>query len=125
MLQGDCRPRCSPNVGAPECYFRRHQPRLLSCGQKVLRSEGLKAVELQTISGRNIGDLSFAEIRNVKSIASDAGVAVACISHKNLFGSLSVKTTKIADPQYQFEMDTLRRLIEYATETGTALIPES
>jgi L-ribulose-5-phosphate 3-epimerase len=88
----------------------------------VLSDEGFGGIELQTVGGRNVGDLSVAEIRSAKRTASDAGLEVVCLSHKNLFGSLSVRTAKTGDQRYQDELDTLRRLIGHAHEAGTTVI---
>lgn len=89
---------------------------------KIIASEGFRAVEFQTLNGRHVGDLSVEEIRDASRQASDAGMAVVCLSHKGLFASQSVRTAKPSDQRYQHDMETLKRLMGHAQLAGSPLV---
>lgn len=89
---------------------------------KILKEEGYVGIELQTIGRKSIGDMSTAEVAAIGRIASDHELTVVCLSHKNLFGSLSVRTASVNDPEFQRETDMLRRLADHAHILGAQLL---
>jgi sugar phosphate isomerase/epimerase len=79
---------------------------------------GVPFVELQSVWGKPVGELSATEVREVRRLTSDAGVEICCLSHKNLFGALPVLSTAVGDESHDKHMNTMRRVLDIARETG-------
>jgi sugar phosphate isomerase/epimerase len=80
----------------------------------VIAAAGLPCVELQSVRKKPVGDLSAAELQSAKRIVTEAGLRVACLSHKNLFGAMPVLSTEVGDEAYERHTDTLHRVIDAA-----------
>jgi sugar phosphate isomerase/epimerase len=90
----------------------------LATALSVSSPAGVPFVELQSVWGKPVGELSAPEVREVKRLTSDAGAEVCCLSHKNLFGALPVLSTAVGDDAHERHMDTMRRVLDIARETG-------
>jgi sugar phosphate isomerase/epimerase len=88
----------------------------------VISKAGLPYVELQSVWGKPVGNLSAGEIQEAKRITVESGMQVSCLSHKNLFGAMPVLTTEIGDANYNTHIDAMRRVIAIARELGTDLV---
>jgi len=81
---------------------------------------GLEYVELQYLWGKQVGDLTDADIERVKALIEDRNLKVSCISHHNLT-ALPVDTVVDA-PAYRAHITTLQRCINVAQALGTNLV---
>jgi sugar phosphate isomerase/epimerase len=94
----------------------------LSQAASVIAAAGLPCIELQSVWKKPVGDLSAEELETAKGIVDGAGLRVACLSHKNLFGAMPVLSTTVDDEAYQRHMDALHRVIAAARLFGTNLV---
>ncbi|MXV83006.1 sugar phosphate isomerase/epimerase [Candidatus Poribacteria bacterium] len=81
---------------------------------------GLEYVELQYLWEKQVGDLTDADIEQVKGLIEERDLKVSCISHHNL-SALPVDTAVDA-PAYQAHITTLQRCIDVAQALGTHLV---
>ena len=81
---------------------------------------GLEYVELQYLWEKQVGDLTDADIEQVKGLIEERDLKVSCISHHNL-SALPVDTAVDA-PAYQAHITTLQRCIHVAQALGTHLV---
>jgi sugar phosphate isomerase/epimerase len=89
---------------------------------ELIADAGLRYVELQSVWGKPVGDLTSAELDEMKRILARHGLQVSCLSHKNLFGAMPVMATEVGDPNFEAHMATLRRLVAIARDLRTDLV---
>ena len=81
---------------------------------------GLEYVELQYLWGKQVGNLTDADVGRVKGLIDARNLKVSCISHHNL-SALPVDTAVVA-PAYRDHITTLQRCIDIAGALGTNLV---
>ncbi len=81
---------------------------------------GLEYVELQYLWEKQIGELTDADVEQVKSLIQARNLKVSCISHHNLAG-IPVDTS-MDTQEYRDQLNTLQRCIEIAQTLGTNLV---
>ena len=81
---------------------------------------GLEYVELQYLWEKQVGDLTDADIEQVKGLIEARDLKVSCISHHNL-SALPVDTA-VAAPAYRAHIATLQGCIDVAQALGTNLV---
>ena len=89
---------------------------------KIVSAAGLPCIELQSVWKKPVGDLSAAELDQAKRIVDDAGLQVACLSHKNLFGGMPVMSTSVDDEAYRKHMEAMHRVVAASRLFGTNLV---
>ena len=85
----------------------------LSHALTVMDEFGLGDAELQFIGEKEVGDLSDAEIRDVKGLIEKHDKRVSCIS-RHLFAGMPMATSKPGDELHTRHMDYLKRCIDMA-----------
>ena len=86
----------------------------------VMVETGLEYVELQYLWKKQVGDLTNADIRQVKRLIEERDLKVSCISHHNL-SAIPVDISVVA-PVYRSHIKTLQRCIDVAQALGTNLV---
>ena len=81
---------------------------------------GLEYVELQYLWEKQVGDLTDADVAQVKGLIDARNLKVSCISHHNL-SALPVDTAVVV-PAYREHITTLQRCIDVAQALGTNLV---
>ena len=81
---------------------------------------GLEYVELQYLWEKQVGDLTSADVEQVKGLINARNLKVSCISHHNL-SALPVDTAVVA-PAYREHITTLERCIGVAQALETNLV---
>ncbi|MCR4426523.1 MAG: sugar phosphate isomerase/epimerase [Firmicutes bacterium] len=82
----------------------------------MAREFGLEGVELRSAWDRNPHELAPVQVRDVRRIAHDAGLEVACIAAPVFKCSLR------NDSEYRAHIDILKRSVEVAHELGASLV---
>jgi len=87
----------------------------------VMNEFGLTHAELQFLWGKEVGDLSTAEVTKVKDLVSAHGVSVSCIS-RHIFAGLLIGDLEKDSPTYLAHVDALRRCIDMAKALDCSLV---
>lgn len=87
----------------------------------VMSELGLRQAELQFLWGKEVGDLSEAELARVDELIRSHQMDVCCISRHNFVGML-VGQTEIGDANHSKHMDSLKRCIETAKGLSCPLV---
>lgn len=87
----------------------------------VMNEFGLEQAELQYLWEKEVGDLSEAEINQVRDLAQAHNVEVSCIS-RHIFGGISIGDLETDSPIYLAQIEALRRCIEMAKALDCSLV---
>ena len=86
----------------------------------VMDEFDLEYAELQFVGEKEVGDHSADEINQIKTLLSDRGKPVSCLS-RHIFAGLTTNT-RPGDELHQKHMDSLKRVIEMAHIVGSPLV---
>lgn len=87
---------------------------------QVARAAGLTYAELQYVWDKEIGDHDRNEIRQMKALLDEHGLAVPCVSRHILTGAVTM-ATKPTDTVYIQHLDALKRCIAASHALGSPL----
>jgi len=93
----------------------------LEHGLQVMNEFGLEYAELQFVWGKEVGDLSPAEVSRVQDLVSMYKVKVSCIS-RAVFGGLLLDDLEVDSPVYLEQVSALRRCIDMAKTLDCPLV---
>lgn len=88
---------------------------------QVMNEFELTQAELQFVGDKEVGDLSSAEIDQVDELVTKHNVEVSCIS-RGIFGGMLLGPLTIDSPEYQAQIDSLRRCISMAKTLDCSLV---
>ena len=86
----------------------------------VMDEFDLEFAELQFVGDKEVGDHSVDEINQIKTLLSDRGKSVSCLS-RHIFAGLTI-SNRPGDEQHRKHMDSLKRVIEMAHMVGSPLV---
>ena len=86
----------------------------------VMDEFDLEYAELQFVGDKEVGDHSVDEINQIKTLLSDRGKIVSCLS-RHIFAGLTT-SNRPGDEFHQKHMDSLKRVIEMAHKVGSPLV---
>ena len=88
---------------------------------RVMNEFELTQAELQFVGDKEVGDLSAAEIDEVGELVTKHNVEVSCIS-RGIFGGMLLGPLTVDSPEYQAQIDALRRCISMAKTLDCSLV---
>ena len=88
---------------------------------RVMNEFELTQAELQFVGDKEVGDLTADEIKEVGELVSKHNVDVSCIS-RGIFGGMSLGPLTVDSPEYQAQIDSLRRCISMAKTLDCSLV---
>ena len=77
---------------------------------QVMNEFELTQAELQFVGDKEVGDLATSEIDRVVELVAEHSVEVSCIS-RGIFGGMLLGPLTVDTPEYQAQVDALRRCI--------------
>ena len=86
----------------------------------VMDEFDLEYAELQFVGEKEVGDHSIDEINQIKTLLSDRGKPVSCLS-RHIFAGLTT-SNRPGDELHRKHMDSLKRVIEMAHIVGSPLV---
>ncbi len=86
----------------------------------VMDEFNLEYAELQFVGEKEVGDHSAEEVREIKSLLSDRGKPVSCLS-RHIFAGMT-SANKPGDELHTKHMDSLKRVIDMAHELDSPLV---
>jgi len=92
----------------------------LSHAVDIMDEFGLEYAELQFVGDTEVGDHTAAEIADIKTLLSDRGKPVSCLS-RHIFAGMTADN-KPGDDLHTQHMDALKRVITMAHEVGSPLV---